>query len=74
MRGKSEGLYLWTRHSSDCKYASVSGDRDQSRRCNCIKYIGGTAPDGTRLRESTGTVSWEKAGRFSRGKSLSTIP
>jgi integrase/recombinase XerD len=61
MRGKSEGLYLWTRHSTDCKYASVKGDRDQSRRCNCMRYIAGSAPDGTRFRESTGTTSWEKA-------------
>jgi hypothetical protein len=61
MRGRSEGLFLWTRHSSDCKYARINVDRDQSRRCNCIKYIAGSAPDGKRIRESTGTTSWEKA-------------
>jgi len=61
MRGKSEGLYLWTRHSGDCKYAKIAGDRDQSRRCNCVKYLAGSAPDGTSFRESTGTTSWEKA-------------
>jgi site-specific recombinase XerD len=61
MRGKPEGLYLWTRHSSDCKFASVGVDRDQSRRCNCVRYIGGTATDGAQIRESTGTTSWEKA-------------
>ena len=61
MRGRSEGLYLWTRHSDDCKFVSIAGDRDQSRRCNCMKYIAGSAPDGTRMRESTGTTSWEKA-------------
>jgi integrase/recombinase XerD len=61
MRGKSEGLYLWTRHSADCKFHRVGTDRDQSRRCNCVRYIGGTAPDGTQIRESTGTTSWEKA-------------
>ena len=61
MRGKSEGLYLWTRHSGDCKYADIAGDRDQSRRCNCVKYLAGSAPDGKTFRESTGTTSWEKA-------------
>jgi integrase/recombinase XerD len=61
MRGKSEGLYLWTRHSADCKFHRIGTDRDQSRRCNCVRYIGGTAPDGTQIRESTGTTSWEKA-------------
>jgi integrase/recombinase XerD len=61
MRGRSEGLYLWTRHSDDCKYVNIAGDRDQSQRCNCMKYIAGSAPDGTRMRESTGTTSWEKA-------------
>jgi hypothetical protein len=37
MRGKSEGLYLWTRHSSDCKYAEVVGDRADvgARRLGC---------------------------------------
>jgi hypothetical protein len=61
MRGKSEGLYLWTRHSGDCRYYRVPNDRDQSRRCNCVRYIAGTAEDGRRLRESTGTTSWERA-------------
>jgi len=61
MRGRSEGLYLWTRHSDDCKYVNIAGDRDQSRRCNCMKYIAGSAPDGTLMRESTGTTSWDKA-------------
>ena len=61
MRGRSEGLYLWTRHSDDCKYVDIAADRDQSRRCNCMRYIAGSAPDGTRIRESTGTTSWEKA-------------
>ncbi len=61
MRGRSEGLYLWTRHSSDCKHAGIKGDRDQSRRCNCVRYLAGTAPDGTSFRQSTGTTSWEKA-------------
>lgn len=61
MRGRSEGLYLWTRHSDDCKYVKLAADRDQSRRWNCMKYLAGCAPDGTRFRESTGTTSWEKA-------------
>lgn len=26
-----------------------------------MKYIAGSAPDGKRIRESTGTTSWEKA-------------
>jgi site-specific recombinase XerD len=61
MRGRSEGLYLWTRHSSDCKFKALGADRDQSRRCSCVRYIGGTAPDGKQIRQSTGTTSWEKA-------------
>ena len=61
MRGRSEGLYLWTRHSDDCKYVNIAVDRDQSRRCTCMRYVAGTAADGTRFRESTGTTSWEKA-------------
>ena len=48
-------------HSDDCKYVNIAVDRDQSRRCNCMRYIAGTAADGTRFRESTGTTSWEKA-------------
>jgi site-specific recombinase XerD len=60
-KGKAEGLFLFTRHSSDCKYAGSGWDRDQSRRCNCLRYIAGTALDGTKFRESTGTFSWEKA-------------
>ena len=63
MRGKSEGLYLFTRHSSDCKFHSLKVDRDETRRCNCVRYIRGTAPDGKRIRQSTGTPSWEKARR-----------
>ncbi len=61
MRGRSEGLYLWTRHSGDCKYADIKNDPDQSRRCICVKYLAGTAPDGTNFRQTTGTTSWEKA-------------
>ena len=61
MQGKSEGLYLYIRHSADCKYFPSQSDRDGSHRCNCVKYIAGTAPDGTRFRQSTGTTSWEKA-------------
>ncbi len=62
MRGKAEGLYLYTRHSKDCRYhTNTDVDRDQSRRCSCVKYIRGTALDGARLRQSTGTTSWEKA-------------
>src|SRR5579875_1132157 len=65
MQGKSEGLFLCTRHSPDCKYHSkVEFDRDESRRCRCVKYVRGTAPDGTRIRQSTGTTSWEKARKF----------
>ncbi len=61
MRGKSEGLYLYTRHSRDCKYHPAQFDHDQSRRCNCVRYIGGTAADGILLRQSTGTSSWQQA-------------
>ena len=63
MSRRPEGLYIFTRHSTDCKYHSEHGetDRTENRRCNCMKYIAGTAPDGTRMRESTGTTSWERA-------------
>jgi hypothetical protein len=62
MRGKSDGLFISIRHSPDCQYQSkVEFDRNGSRRCNCVKYLLGRAGDGTRLRESTGTTSWEKA-------------
>jgi len=62
MRGKSEGLFISTRHSPGCKYHSkFEFDRNESRRCNCVKYPLGRAADGTRLRESTGARSWEKA-------------
>ena len=62
MQGKSEGLFICTRHSPDCKYHSEAEfDRDETRRCNCVKYVRGTAADGARVRESTGTASWEKA-------------
>src|SRR5690348_15177241 len=60
-RGKSEGLFLYVRHSADCKFHPAQCDRDSSRRCNCVKYIRGTAADGKRIRQSTGTASWERA-------------
>ncbi len=40
MRGRSEGLILWPRHSSDCKYVRMKVDRDQSRRCNERRVAG----------------------------------
>ena len=62
MKGKAEGLYLYVRHSTDCKYHPHSQfDRSESRRCNCVKYIAGTGADGVRIRQSAGTASWEKA-------------
>ena len=61
VQGKSEGLFLYVRHSTDCRYYPAHCDRNESRRCNCVKYIRGTAADGTRVRQSTGTASWEKA-------------
>jgi hypothetical protein len=59
MSGKSQGLYVFTRHSTDCQYHSKHGetDRTENRRCNCIKYIAGTAPDGTKIRQSANTTS-----------------
>jgi hypothetical protein len=58
MQGKSEGLYLYVRHSSDCKFHPSQSDRDESHRCSCVKYVGGTATDGARiqLRPATDTV------------------
>src|SRR5579863_3779170 len=63
MSRRSQGLYVFTRHSSDCQYFAEHGetDRTENRRCACMKYIAGTAPDGRRMRESTGTTSWERA-------------
>ncbi len=61
MKGKAEGLYLYVRHSTDCKYHPSQFDRSESRRCNCVKYIAGTGADGVRIRQSAGTASWEKA-------------
>src|SRR5271167_1367067 len=59
----ARGLYVFTRHSADCKYHSEHGetDRTANRRCNCMKYIAGTAPDGAKIRESANTTSWERA-------------
>src|SRR5271169_3510501 len=59
----SRGLYVFTRHSADCKYQSEHGetDRTANRRCHCMKYIAGTAPDGAKIRESANTTSWERA-------------
>src|SRR5271167_1414024 len=59
----SRGLYVFTRHSADCKYHSEHGetDRTENRRCNCMKYIAGTAPDGAKIRQSANTTSWERA-------------
>lgn len=64
MQGKPEGLYLYVRHSADCKFHPAQRDRDQSHRCTCVKYIAGTAPDRKRIRESTSTGSWEKANKM----------
>ena len=63
MPRKPQGLYVFTRHSADCKFHSEHGetDRTENRRCDCMKYIAGTAPDGTRVRESANTTSWERA-------------
>jgi len=63
MPEKSQGLYLFTRHSADCKYHTDHGetDRTPNRRCKCRKYIAGTAPDGAKLRQSANTTSWERA-------------
>jgi len=63
MPRKPQGLYVFTRHSSDCKYHSEHGetDRTENLRCACMKYIAGTAADGTKIRESANTTSWERA-------------
>jgi len=63
MSRRSQGLYVFTRHSSDCQYFAEHGetDRTENRRCACMKYIAGTAPDGVKIRESANTTSWERA-------------
>src|SRR5208283_4864652 len=57
------GLYVFTRHSADCKYHAQHGetDRTENHRCNCMKYIAGTAPDGAKVRQSANTTSGERA-------------
>jgi hypothetical protein len=63
MSRSPQGLYVFTRHSADCKYHSNHGetDRTENLRCACMKYIAGTAPDGTKILESANTTSWERA-------------
>lgn len=57
------------RYSTDCKYHSDRDetDRTENRRCNCMKYIAGTAPDGTKIRESANTTSRESARKAGNG-------
>lgn len=45
----------------DCKYHPSQSDRNESHRCRRVKYIGGRAADGERIRQSTGTASCERA-------------
>jgi hypothetical protein len=52
----SLGLYVWVRHNSDCPQTDIF-----SHRCRCPKQIAGVAPDGTRIRQSAATESWERA-------------
>jgi hypothetical protein len=40
MRGRAEGLFLWTWHSSDCQYADIRVDRDQAIQIVSIWDIG----------------------------------
>ena len=49
-------LSVFTRHSSDCRYA---GDRT-FRRCNCPKWIGGQV-NREYFRKSAGTRQWNEA-------------
>lgn len=49
-------LSVYTRHHPDCKYASDK----RWRRCNCPKWIWGTA-NGTFIRRSARTHLWEEA-------------
>jgi hypothetical protein len=54
-------LSVYTRHYPPC-------NRTEShfRRCRCPKWINGTLPDGSFLRESAKTRSWEAAERKAR--------
>ena len=49
-------LSVFTRHSSDCKYA----DDRTYRRCNCPKWIGGQVKKDY-FRKSAGTRQWGEA-------------
>src|SRR5208283_2054527 len=72
----SGGLYVFTRHSADCKYHSQHGeaDRTENRRCNCRKYIAGTAPDGAKIRETANTTSWERAAQVAAASARAARP
>jgi hypothetical protein len=50
--------------STNNNHIKKGRDRVEGRRCNCVEYLGGTAPDGICFRKSTGTTSWEKARKF----------
>jgi hypothetical protein len=52
-------LSVFTRHSSDCKYA---GDRTY-RRCNCPKWIGGQV-NREYFRKSAATRQWNEAEEY----------
>jgi hypothetical protein len=52
-------LSVFSRHSSDCKYAA---DRT-FRRCNCPKWIGGQV-NREYFRKSAGTRQWNEAEEY----------
>ncbi|HEX4605894.1 MAG TPA: hypothetical protein VH724_17965 [Candidatus Angelobacter sp.] len=55
-------LHLYTRHLGKCAH---SGDAHW-RRCHCPKWIRGVLLNGTKIRRSTQTGSWEAAEKLAR--------
>jgi len=55
-------LHLYTRHLAKCAH---SGDAHW-RRCHCPKWIRGVLLNGTKIRRSTQTGSWEAAEKLAR--------
>jgi integrase len=55
-------LHVYTRHLATCAH---SGD-NHWRRCHCPKWIRGVLLNGTKIRRSAQTASWENAEKLAR--------
>jgi len=63
-------LNVYTRHTADCDHREDM----RWRRCRCPKWLRGVLPNGTVIRESAGTRSWEQAERKARKKEADADP